>query len=142
MMQLGPAGVEQLAACIDAREARDRADLTVHVVDRVALALVGACMRGSSAHLEHHRDDPEIRRGLARQHACRGATDVGGIEAKSDAVDQRIDVMLREARIGAGAADLRALERYAIAITELRAELRLRRRMRLRHAFDEVFHAQ
>ena len=123
MMQLWPARVEQLAARIEARVASDRADLTVHVLDGVALALVAARLHGARADLEQHRDDAEIWRGLTREHACGGATDVGAVEAQPDAVDQRIDVMLRETRVGAGAADLRAFERHAIAIAELRAEL-------------------
>src|SRR6185437_9079512 len=130
MMQLGAAGVEQLAARVDAGVARDRADLAMRVLG-VAFALLGAGLRRSRANLEHHRDDSEIGRGLARQHACGGATDVGAVEVEPDAVDQRHDHVLGEAGIRASAADLRALERYPIALTELRAELRLRRGMRL-----------
>ena len=140
MMQLGTAGVEQLAARIDGRVARDRADLAVRVLGGVVLAFLGAGLRRAGANFELHRDHAEIGRGLTGQHACGGATDVGAIEIEPDAMHERLDAVLGETRIGARAAHLRAVEQHVGMLDEVGAELGVRRGMRLRHAFDEMLH--
>ena len=77
---------------------------------RMPFALLGARPAGLGAGLHDRARRPGFELGHPAEYSARRATDVAAVLAEADAVDQRRDVMLAEARVRANDAALRAVE--------------------------------
>src|SRR4051812_25699174 len=56
-------GLQKMATCLPGPAADRRADLAMHVVGGVPATFEGGGITCRSAQLDHHRDQPQVRRG-------------------------------------------------------------------------------
>jgi hypothetical protein len=105
----------------------------VLVVVRVPFTLVTACPACLGARLHNRAGELGLKFGLSAEDPACGIADVAAVEAEPDAADDRADVLLTEARVGARRAALGAIE-TRIDARKLRACLdRSSPWMRLQH---------
>lgn len=80
----------------------------LHVL-RMLLALVAAPAARLHACLNDHSGKPGFEFDLPRKHISRGCAHIGAIEVQANAADERLDVLLSEARVRTGRAALRTV---------------------------------
>jgi hypothetical protein len=95
---------EEVVAGLLAAAAGSGADATVVVVLGVPLTLLAAGATGRRAGLDRCAEDASIARGLAGDEAARSCAGISAIEAKANAADQLLHVLLAEAGVGAAGA--------------------------------------
>jgi hypothetical protein len=105
-------GGDQILASLLTTSAGLCADPAVLVHLGVPFALVTAGSAGGHAGLERGAGEVGVVAGVPRQHPTRGVTDVGAVQAGTDALDQVGDPGLAQARIGARSTGLGAVEAF------------------------------
>jgi hypothetical protein len=99
---------EQVIAALLAVAARLGADAAVNLPGGVLLAFVGAGGTGHDAGMQRRVDEIPVGFGLPHEEALGGRTKIGAIQGGADAAPELFHaVSFRQARIGAGGADLR-----------------------------------
>jgi hypothetical protein len=82
------------------------------MVSCVPLALLRTCAAGPYARFDRCADDPQVGLCLAGDDATDRVTDVGAVEAETNAADQLLHVFLAEGGVGATRAGSGAVEAF------------------------------
>jgi hypothetical protein len=106
------------------------------MVGGVPFALIAAGAAGCRAGFDHGADHTEVAGSLADQDAASSIAGVGAVEVDPNAADQRLQVFLAEAGVGAAGTGGGTLGAVLDAAQELVAIKAARLRMRVDHFFD------